>query len=68
MLEDDISGALCVCGAMNRAQKKGCPMSSRNCCSRVLFSSDDDYVHNKLTAEFEAVRSELVETSHVKPV
>ena len=42
-------------------------MSSRSS-SRVLFPSDDDYVPNKLTAEFEAVRSKLVEASHVKSV
>ena len=43
-------------------------MSSRNSSSCVLFPFDDEYVPNKLTAEFEAVRSELVEASHVKPV
>ena len=67
VLEGIISGALCVCGAINRAHKK-CPMSSRNSSSRVLFPSDDDYVSSKLTAEFEAVRSEVVEATHVKHV
>ena len=39
--EDLMSGSLCVCGALNRAHKAYCPMSSRNRSSRVLFGADN---------------------------
>ena len=43
VLDDEvISGILCVCGAINRAHKSSCPMSSRNYPSRVLFPSNED--------------------------
>lgn len=39
--EDLMSGSLCLCGALNRAHKAFCPMSSRNRSSRVLFVADN---------------------------
>ena len=37
-----MSGNLCVCGALNRAHKAYCPMSSRKRSSRVLFGADNN--------------------------
>ena len=39
--EDLMSGSLCLCGALSRAHKAYCPMSSRNRSSRVLFGADN---------------------------
>ena len=64
-LEDDIiSGTLCVCGAINRAHKKSCPMSSRNYPSRVLFPPSECIP----TSGAEVVKSELTDIGSTSEV
>ena len=73
VLDDEvISGILCVCGAINRAHKSSCPMSSRNYPSRVLFPSNEDAPNETVapTTKLEAIKPDVAEINHknkVKP-
>ena len=71
VLDDDvISGVLCTCGAINRAHKSSCPMSSRNYPSRVLFPSDEGAPSEIVVpaAKPETVKRDVAEVNHTSKV